>query len=71
MKTLYIPVTYGPYPYSAAKKAFRMRPEAAQEVKKEEKAKGPYFESETDAIEWAEQNAEKLNKAHELNNPLA
>lgn len=64
MKTLYIPVTYGPYPYTAAKKAYRMRPEVAQAVTEDEKAKGPYFESEVDAVRWAEEHAVKLNKTH-------
>lgn len=66
MKPLYMPVIYGPYPYSAGQKPFKLRPELAAEIKDMEA--GPFFYTEREAIEWAQSNAERLNALHESKN---
>lgn len=66
MKTLYIPVTYGPYPYSAGEKPFKLRPQLSENIKDMES--GPYFHTEREAIEWAKQRANELNRLQESKN---
>ncbi len=63
MKQIYVPVTYGPYPYSAGQKPFKLRPELAAEIK--DMKAGPYFHTEREAVEWAQGNADRLNTLHE------